>query len=401
MVELAEQGVAILMISSELPEILGMSDRIAVMHGGTIVGVLDRAEATQERVLELALGEHTSEFTALGAAERPRDRALATLGRHKRELPPAAALLAVLLGVLVAAPSFFGAGEPARPRAEQRAGAARRGRDDAGHPRRRDRHLGRLAVRVCGVVAGLLGEGRACRSARRAGRRARVGAAMGAVNGCLVGRLGLPSIVVTLAMLVAWREALRWAPRGRVRAGPAARLPVVRPRPAGGAGAIVVVAVAVLAHRRLGPAQPGGGPGGLRRRLRPRGGAARRHRPQRVVFGVFVADGALVGLAALLNAVRFPRCRPNAGIGLELQVIAAVVVGGTAISGGAGRLLGTLIGVLLLGTIGTALMFLGISPSGRRRSRGSIILAALVADAALARLERHGSLIAARTAVAR
>ena len=68
MMELAEQGVAILMISSELPEILGMSDRIAVMHGGTIVSVLDRAEATPERVLARALGEQTSEFRALAAA---------------------------------------------------------------------------------------------------------------------------------------------------------------------------------------------------------------------------------------------------------------------------------------------------------------------------------------------
>jgi ABC-type sugar transport system ATPase subunit len=49
-------GLAILMISSELPEILGLSDRIAVMHSGTVVGTLDRADATQERVLELALG---------------------------------------------------------------------------------------------------------------------------------------------------------------------------------------------------------------------------------------------------------------------------------------------------------------------------------------------------------
>jgi len=65
MMELATQGVAILMISSELPEILGMSDRIAVMHGGTIVSVLDRAEATPERVLARALGEKTSEFRAL------------------------------------------------------------------------------------------------------------------------------------------------------------------------------------------------------------------------------------------------------------------------------------------------------------------------------------------------
>jgi len=56
MTELAGQGVAILMISSELPEILAMSDRIAVMHGGTISGILDRGEANQEKILALALG---------------------------------------------------------------------------------------------------------------------------------------------------------------------------------------------------------------------------------------------------------------------------------------------------------------------------------------------------------
>jgi len=60
MSELAAQGVAILMISSELPEILGMSDRVAVMCGGTIVSTLDRAEATQENILGLALGHHVN-----------------------------------------------------------------------------------------------------------------------------------------------------------------------------------------------------------------------------------------------------------------------------------------------------------------------------------------------------
>ncbi len=56
MCELASRGMGILMISSDLPEVLGMSDRIAVMHAGTIVGELHRADATQERLLELALG---------------------------------------------------------------------------------------------------------------------------------------------------------------------------------------------------------------------------------------------------------------------------------------------------------------------------------------------------------
>lgn len=58
MSQLAAQGMAILMISSELPEILGMSDRVVVMHGGTMAGTLSRAEATQEGILKLALGGH-------------------------------------------------------------------------------------------------------------------------------------------------------------------------------------------------------------------------------------------------------------------------------------------------------------------------------------------------------
>jgi rhamnose transport system ATP-binding protein len=65
MSDLAAEGVGILMISSELPEILGMSDRIAVMSGGTIVAELAREDATQERILALALG-HAPEEVGIG-----------------------------------------------------------------------------------------------------------------------------------------------------------------------------------------------------------------------------------------------------------------------------------------------------------------------------------------------
>jgi rhamnose transport system ATP-binding protein len=61
MTELAAQGVAILMISSELPEILGMSDNIAVMRGGMIAGILDRTEASQPEILGLALGHEITQ----------------------------------------------------------------------------------------------------------------------------------------------------------------------------------------------------------------------------------------------------------------------------------------------------------------------------------------------------
>ena len=61
--QLTERGVAILMISSELPEVLGMSDRILVMHSGQIVGELAREQATEERIIELATTGHSLERT--------------------------------------------------------------------------------------------------------------------------------------------------------------------------------------------------------------------------------------------------------------------------------------------------------------------------------------------------
>ncbi len=114
-------------------------------------------------------------------------------------------------------------------------------------------------------------------------------------------------------------------------------------------------------------------------------------RPRAVIFAVFVLMGALTGLAALLNAVRFSDVDPNAGNGLELQVIAAVVVGGVAVTGGRGTLLGSLIGVALLGSIGPALVFLGTNlpanlewlgkPQWEKAIQGLIILLAVSSDA--------------------
>jgi rhamnose transport system permease protein len=68
--------------------------------------------------------------------------------------------------------------------------------------------------------------------------------------------------------------------------------------------------------------------------------------------------------------------------------VAAVVVGGAAITGGRGTLVGTLIGAALLGTIGTALTFVGINPFWEKAIQGAIILAALVSDVALGHFER-------------
>jgi rhamnose transport system permease protein len=108
-------------------------------------------------------------------------------------------------------------------------------------------------------------------------------------------------------------------------------------------------------------------------------------RPRRVVFGVFALTGALVGTAALLNSIRFAQVQSNSGVGLEMKVIAAVVVGGASITGGRGTMWGTLIGVVLLGTIGTALTYLGASPYWEKAIQGGIILTALALDTWFAR----------------
>ena len=215
-----------------------------------------------------------------------------------------------------------------------------------------------------------------------------MGAVLGAVNGLFAGMLRLPSIIVTLAMMVTLREGLRSTTQGAWVQNLPANFQWLGLGQNAGQWLIVVLAVLVFASFAWALRKLGAG-----RAIYAVGSDAEAARlagiePRRVVFGVFVLMGALSGLAALLNAVRFSVVPGNPGIGLELKAIAAVVVGGTAITGGRGTLLGTLIGVALLGTIGTALTFLGINPFWEKAIQGAIILAALASDTAFARLER-------------
>ena len=115
----------------------------------------------------------------------------------------------------------------------------------------------------------------------------------------------------------------------------------------------------------------------------------------RIKLAVFVAAGAFTGLAALLNSVRFNQIPSNAGLGLEMKVIAAVIVGGAAIRGGEGSFTGTLLGVVLLGALGPALTFLGVSAYWERALQGAIILAAVAIDALRERRSFHAATAAA------
>ena len=181
---------------------------------------------------------------------------------------------------------------------------------------------------ICGVVAGLLAQLGPADGAGRRWARSLAGGAHGRGQRRRWSRgLGLPSIVVTLATLVIGRESLRYLREGEF----------VRDLPPGfqwfGAGQaagqwlVVAIALVVFAAFAWGLRNLAAGRAVYATGSDPEAARLAGIRPRRVVFGVFVAMGALAGLAALLNAVRFADVDPNAGAGLELQVIAAVVVG--------------------------------------------------------------------------
>jgi rhamnose transport system permease protein len=202
------------------------------------------------------------------------------------------------------------------------------------------------------------------------------GGCLGAINGALVAFVTLPSIVVTLATMVALRDGLTWATGGAwIQDLPASfqwlgLSQTAYPLISVGL-AILLPAAAAWCLRNLpaGRAVFATGSNEVAARL---AGV----RPDVVTCVAFAILGGLTGVAALLNAARFNQIPSNTGIGLELKVIAAVVVGGTAIRGGRGSVSGTLLGVVLLGAIGPALTFLGVSAYWERAIQGGIILTA-------------------------
>lgn len=242
---------------------------------------------------------------------------------------------------------------------------------------------------ICGVSAGVLAKSGI--PVPLAGLGACLaGAALGAINGSLTAYLRIPSIVVTLASMVALRDALRWQTQGAwvqdlpagfqwfglsQRAYPLASL----------IAALILSGGMAWALRNLAAGRAVYATGSNEESARLAGIPT-----SLVTFSVFGFMGLLTGFAAALNAVRFNQIPSNAGLGLEMKVIAAVVVGGTSITGGRGSIAGTVLGVILLGAIGPALTFLGISAYWERAVQGAIILAAVVVDAVRSRAAGAG-----------
>ncbi|MCX5568079.1 ABC transporter permease [Kaistia nematophila] len=217
------------------------------------------------------------------------------------------------------------------------------------------------------------------------------GAALGFVNGLVVTVFKLPSIIVTLGTLSLYRGLL-FILSGSKQIDPndipeplirmAQTSPIDIPW-------IVIIAFAVafatwlfLTYSQIGRQIYAIG-------SNPVAAPLRGIRVMPVTILVFTLSGALAGLAGLIYAARFGYVNPGiTGVGFEFTVIAAVVIGGVSINGGAGSVLGTVLGVLLLGSVQVALPILGVSGFWQNAIYGGIILIALVID----RTVRQGGL---------
>ncbi|WP_102959010.1 ABC transporter permease [Mangrovicella endophytica] len=207
-----------------------------------------------------------------------------------------------------------------------------------------------------------------------------VGVVSGAIVGVIVSRFAVPAFVATLGMLSAARGAtliygggrpvpallpeFRWIGTGNVFGIP---MPVVI--------LIVVFALSwwVLARTRFGRYiyAVGGNP----HAAKTSGIDVTRTR-----FVVYVISGGLAGLAGMILSARTGSALPQAGIAYELDAIAAVVIGGTSLSGGVGRVTGTLIGALIIGVMNNGLDLMGIQSYYQQILKGALIVGAVMLD---------------------
>jgi rhamnose transport system permease protein len=213
-----------------------------------------------------------------------------------------------------------------------------------------------------------------------------IGLACGLANGLMVSLGRVPSLVVTLATLYIVRgiDILVVGPNEVIASTlPASFIQIARANVLGvpylaiGIAAAVGIGAYYLRSFRSGRElyAIGSSPDAARLAGIP---VAKR------ICTAFVISGALAGIAGVLWATEYQTIDSTAGTGYELQVIAAVVVGGVAIFGGSGSVVGAAVGALLLSTITSALYVLGISPFWDQAIAGFLLLVAISIDRAIA-----------------
>jgi inositol transport system permease protein len=210
-----------------------------------------------------------------------------------------------------------------------------------------------------------------------------VGLAAGATNGVIIAMSGIPPFIATLGMMVSARGLSKWYTNGQ----PVALLndsftwlgksfdvwgfPVPLP-------VIIFLLVAIIFHIALGYTRYGKftyAIGANPQAARVSGINIGNH-----LIKVYAIAGLLSGLAGVVTAARAQSGQPNMGIAYELDAIAAAVIGGTSLSGGVGRISGTVIGTIILGVMTSGFTFLKVGAYYQEIVKGLIIVAAVIVD---------------------
>ncbi|MFT3870798.1 MAG: ribose ABC transporter permease [Nibricoccus sp.] len=212
-----------------------------------------------------------------------------------------------------------------------------------------------------------------------------VGALLGAFNGTVITRFKLPPFIATLGMLSIGRGLTELWTKGFPITGLGEAFGFIGtgfwfgvPMPVWIMAGLVAIFVVVTQRTRFG------------RHVYAVGGSERAAmltglNVDRIKLAVYTICGALSGVAGLIFTARLDSAQPNAGNSFELDAIAAVVIGGTSLSGGRGSIGGTVLGCLIIGVLNNGLFLLNVSPFWQKVIKGFVILLAVIIDRASAK----------------
>jgi inositol transport system permease protein len=202
-----------------------------------------------------------------------------------------------------------------------------------------------------------------------------VGLLAGFINGQLIARTKIPPFIATLGMMVTARGISKWYTKGQPVSGLSEDFIFIG---TGIAPVVVFLIVAIIFHVALRYTRYGKftyAIGANVQAARVSGINVEAH-----LVKVYAIAGMLAGLAGVVTAARAQTAQAGMGVMYELDAIAAAVIGGTSLSGGAGRITGTVIGTIILGVMTSGFTFLRVDAYYQEIIKGMIIVAAVVAD---------------------
>src|SRR3954469_22684224 len=391
--DLARQGLAIILISSELPELLGMCDRIVVLREGRITAELAASEATQERVLYAMTDAGSTASAPTEPAERLPAEAPGTAGwlrslAVRRELGLVLAMAAVIVPVAIVNPRMLsGANLSALAMDAGLLTIVAAGQMLVVLTRNIDLSVASVIGLAAYVAADLLRSHPGIGVPGGILAAMGVGLACGVVNGLVVTVGRVPSIVVTLGTLTLFRGLTSLYAGGKQVSAdqvPQAWLDMTGASLAGIPG-VVLIGLATLLVLGFVLRSTAVGRELYAIGSNPDGAELIGIRVRRRVLGAFACSGLLAGFDGALWASHYATIDARVALGFELTVIAAVVVGGVAIRGGSGTVPGVALGALTLLVIRNGLTLVRVDPLWLQGVYGLVILVAITIDAFVVR----------------